>query len=314
PLKLLETVISNQFSNFKGTTTATVKIGGTFQKILMDGVAKVSNGGVMIDYTQTNYLVDDVIYFKSDTIQFKNMAFTDENKNFGHLDGILVHDNFTNMLYDLTVNSQKIKVLNTTMRFNEQFYGEAFANCKLKILGRGLKIRLTGSMTTLPGTAVNISMEYENDIGQYDFLEFVNTGDDELRDMFYYNAPKTDFTISFNIEVTPDAKIQLIYNSQIGDIIKGEGEGILLFEMNKYGDISLAGDYTVTKGDYLFTLQSILNKRFTIAPGGTIVWSGDPYNAIIDLSAIYSLKTSLEDIWNEGDIGANYLYQRIPVE
>ncbi|HPE77462.1 MAG TPA: translocation/assembly module TamB domain-containing protein [Draconibacterium sp.] len=312
PLKLLETVISDQFSNFKGTTTATIKIGGTTQKILMDGVAKVSNGNIMIDYTQTNYTVNDVIYFKSDTIQFKNMAFTDVNKNTGHLDGILVHDNFSNMLYDLTINSQKIKVLNTTMRFNEQFYGDAFANCKLKVLGRGLKIRLTGSMTTLPGTAVNISMEYENDIGQYDFLEFVNTSDVAGEDMYFYNAPKTDFTIGFNIEVTPDAKIQLIYNSQIGDIIKGEGEGILLFEMNKYGDISLSGDYTVTKGDYLFTLQSILNKRFTIAPGGTIVWSGDPYNAVIDLSAIYSLKTSLDNLDNYNN--ANYLYQRIPVE
>ena len=312
PLKLLETVISNQFSNFKGTTTATIKIGGTFQKILMDGVAKVSNGGLMIDYTQTNYLVDDVVYFKSDTIQFKNMSFTDENKNSGHLDGILVHDNFSNMLYDLTINSQKIKVLNTNMRFNEQFYGEAFANCKLKVQGRGLKIRLSGSMTTLPGTEVNVSMEYKNDIEQYDFLEFVNTSEIGVKDMFFYNAPKTDFTISFNIEVTPEAKIQLIYNSQIGDIIKGEGEGILLFEMNKYGDISLAGDYTVTKGDYLFTLQSILNKRFTIAPGGTIVWSGDPYNAIIDLSAIYSLKTSLDNLPNYNN--ANYLYQRIPVE
>jgi hypothetical protein len=198
------------------------------------------------------------------------------------------------------------------MRFNEQFYGEAFANCKLKVSGRGFKVRLTGSMTTLPGTAVNISMEYENDIGQYDFLEFVNTSDVGLEENFFYDAPKTDFTISFNIEVTPDAKIQLIYNSQIGDIIKGEGEGILLFEMNKYGDIALAGDYTVTKGDYLFTLQSILNKRFTIAPGGTIVWSGDPYNAIIDLSAIYSLKTSLDNLDNYNN--ANYLYQRIPVD
>src|SRR5690606_7751479 len=122
------------------------------------------------------------------------------------------------------------------------------------------------------------------------------------------------FTISFNIEVTPEAKIQLIYNSQIGDIIKGEGEGILLFEMNKYGDISLAGDYTVTKGDYLFTLQSILNKRFTIQHGGTIVWSGDPYNAIIDLKAIYSLKTSLDDILRDNLNNSNYLYQRIPVD
>jgi hypothetical protein len=167
-------------------------------------------------------------------------------------------------------------------------------------------------MTTLPGTAINISMEYENAIGQYDFLEFVNTSDVVLDDMFFYNPPKTDFTISFNVEVTPAAKVQLIYNSQIGDVIKSEGEGILLFEMDKYGDISLAGDYTVTKGDYLFTLQSILNKRFTIAPGGKIIWSGDPYNAIIDLSAIYSLKTSLDNLDEYNT--ANYLYQRIPVE
>jgi hypothetical protein len=314
PLKLLETVIGNQFSNFKGTTTANIKIGGTTQKVLMNGAAKVSNGGLMIDYTQTNYFVDDIIYFKSDTIQFKNMPFTDVNKNIAYVDGILVHDNFSNMLYDLTINSQKIKVLNTTMRFNEQFYGDAFANCKLKVIGRGLKVNLGGSLTTLPGTALNISMEYENDIGQYDFIEFVNTGDDAVEEMFYYNPPKTDFTISFNVEVTPDAKIQLIYNSQIGDVIKGEGEGILLFEMDKYGDISLAGDYTVTRGDYLFTLQSILNKRFTIAPGGTIVWSGDPYNAVIDLKAIYSLKTSLEDLLSNNTNNANYLYQRIPVE
>jgi hypothetical protein len=314
PLELLETVISNQFSNFKGTTTATIKIGGTTDKVLMDGIAKVSNGGLTIDYTQTNYLVDDVVYFKSDTIQFKNMAFTDVNKNQGRLSGILVHDNFSNMLYDLTINSQKIKILNTNFRFNEQFYGEAFANCKLRVTGRAQTIRLSGSLTTLPGTAVNISMEYENDIEQYDFLEFVNTSEVAVEDMFFYNPPKTDFTISFNIEVTPDAKVQLIYNSQIGDVIKGEGEGILLFEMDKYGDVSLAGDYTVTKGDYLFTLQSILNKRFTISPGGKIIWSGDPYNAIIDLSAVYSLKTSIDEIWTEGDVNANYMYQRIPVE
>jgi hypothetical protein len=200
--------------------------------------------------------------------------------------------------------------MNTTLKYNEQFYGDVFANCKLKVQGKGLKVGLSGSLTTLPGTNVNISMEYENAIEQYDFLEFINSQEVTDKDMFFYDPPKTDFTISFNIEVTPDAKTQLVYNSQIGDVIKAEGEGILLFEMNKYGDISLAGDYTVVKGDYLFTLQSILNKRFTIAPGGTIVWSGDPYNAIIDLSAIYSLKTSLSDLQPD----ANYLYQRIPVE
>ena len=314
PLKLLETVISNELSNFTGTTSGTIKVGGTTQEILMDGVAKVSNGGLMVDYIQTKYFIDDLVYFKSDTIQFKNVTFTDIHNNKGKLNGTLVHDNFSNIQYDLTIVSPKIRVLNTTMRFNEQFYGDGIANCKLKIFGKGLKVALTGSLTTLPGTAVNISMEYENDIEQYDFLEFVNTMESKEQDMFFYDPPKTDFTISLNVEVTPEAKTQLVYNSQIGDVIKAEGEGILLFEMNKYGDISLSGDYTVVKGDYLFTLQSIVNKRFTIAPGGTFVWSGDPYNAIINLSAIYNLKTSLNDLWADSNNSANYLYQRIPVE
>lgn len=314
PVKLLETVITSEFSDFTGTTSGTIKISGTPKEIFMDGVAKVSNGSLLIDYTQTKYYIDDFVYFKSDTIQFQNLSFSDAQKNRGKLNGILVHDNFSHMLYDLTIVSPKMKVLSTTMKYNEQFYGDVFANCKLKVYGKGLKVALTGSLTTLPGTSVNISMEYENAIEQYDFLEFVNTSETTEQDMFYYDPPKTDFTISFNIEVTPDAKTQLIYNSQIGDVIKGEGEGILLFEMNKYGDISLAGDFTVVKGDYLFTLQSIVNKRFTIAPGGTIVWSGDPYNAVIDISAIYSLKTSLSDLLADSYNSANYLYQRIPVE
>ena len=311
PLSLLETVISEPFSEFGGTTSGLIRISGTTKKILMDGEAKVNNGSLIIDYTKTKYFIDDVVYFKSDTIHFKDLNFSDIHKNSGKLNGILVHDNFSNMLYDLNLVSPKIKVMNTRMRDNELFYGDVFANCKLKVYGRGLKVELSGSLTSLPGTNLNISMENENVIEQYDFLEFVNSNELAAEEMYFYNPPKTDFTISLNIEATPDAKIQLIYNSQIGDVIKAEGEGILLFEMDKYGEISLAGDYTVVKGDYLFTLQSIVNKRFTIAPGGTIVWSGDPYNAIIDLSAIYSLKTSVSDL---NFSSANYLYQRIPVE
>jgi hypothetical protein len=311
PLKLLETVIADDlFNNISGAVSGNVVLSGKASKILMDGAVKVSDGALTIDYTKTKYFVQDSVYFNTDTILFRNVSFADVQKNKGKMNGIIVHDNFSNMLYDFSFTSPKIKVLNTTMSNNDVFYGEVFANCQMRLFGKGPVVRLTGSLTSLPGTAVNISMEYQSVIEKYDFIQFINTQKEEDENANYYNPSKTDFTISLNMEITPDAKIQLVYNSQIGDIIKGEGEGIMLFDMNKYGDISLSGDFTVTKGDYLFTLQSVLNKRFIIAPGGTIVWSGDPYNAIIDLKAIYQLKTSLSDLKAD----ANYLYQRIPVE
>jgi hypothetical protein len=311
PLNLLETVIANDlFNSISGAVSGNVVVSGKASKILMDGAVKVSDGALTIDYTKTKYFVQDSVYFNTDTILFRNVSFTDVQKNRGKMNGILVHDNFANMLYDFSFSSPKIKVLNTTMSNNDVFYGDVFANCQMRLFGKGPVVKLTGSLTSLPGTAVNISMEYQSVIEKYDFIQFIDTQKKEDENANYYNPSKTDFTISLNMEVTPDAKIQLVYNSQIGDIIKGEGEGIMLFDMNKYGDISLSGDFTVTKGDYLFTLQSVLNKRFIIAPGGTIVWSGDPYNAVIDLKAIYQLKTSLSDLKAD----ANYLYQRIPVE
>jgi hypothetical protein len=83
--------------------------------------------------------------------------------------------------------------------------------------------------------------------------------------------------------------------------------------MDKKGNISLSGNFTVEQGEYLFTLQGVINKRFTVDPGGSLTWSGDPYNAVIDLNAVYKLKASLYELMagspeNQGSS------QRIPVE
>ncbi len=314
PIILLETAIKDQLSGFKGTATGKVKFGGNLDKFTMDGAVKVDNGGLKIDYTQTEYSLEDSVYFKTDTILFQRITIRDKFNNTGRLNGILVHDNFKNMLYDFTVSSTKIMALNTSLRSTDVFFGDIFANCQIKIFGRGPSLSITGSGTTLPGTSVNILMEYESDMQQYDFLEFVQSDERAPQDLFLPDAPKGNFNMSLTVEATPQAKVQLIYNSQIGDIIKAQGEGILLFEMNNDGDIFLSGNYSVTSGDYLFTLQNLINKRFTIAPGGSIIWSGNPYNANIDLSAIYKLKASLSDLLAGNSPNTDNLYQRIPVE
>ena len=312
PVKLLETVIQSEFSDFSGTTSGTVKFGGDLSKFTMDGAMKATNGGLKVDYTQVKYFLDDSIYFKTDTILFDNITIRDEKNNIGKFNGTIVHDNFKNMKYNMTATSPGIMVLKTTYADNQIFYGDAYANCKLDIYGQGNSVSLNGYATSLPGTAVNINMEYESELEQYDFLQFINNSDEEEESFSFNNNSNSDFNMELTVEATPDANVQLIYNSQIGDIIKAEGEGILLFNLNKDGDITLSGNYTVTKGDYLFTLQNVINKRFTIAPGGTIVWAGDPYNANIDLSAIYKLKASLNDLNNY--TGGDNLYTRITVD
>lgn len=312
-LVILETVIRKTFSNIHGYASGKIKIHGSPQKILITGDIYGENAGLTIDYTQVSYVFSDSVYFRGDTILFDQIAIRDLSGNRGTFDGTIIHTNFRDMIYDLTVRTPKIVAINTTLNDNEQFFGKVVASGSLYITGRGTQINMTGSGTTLSGTSVNISLENEDELERYDFIKFVSAKEEENQEFTFPVENQVDFSMNLTIRATPEARAQLIYNSQIGDVIKAQGEGILIFGMDNEGNITLSGNYTVDQGDYLFTLQNVINKRFTIEQGGTIEWSGDPYNATIDISAVYKLKASLYDLLVDlyGDI---YQNQRIPVE
>jgi len=88
----------------------------------------------------------------------------------------------------------------------------------------------------------------------------------------------------------------LIFDEKVGDILKGRGNGNLKMSVDNSGEFNMFGVFVIEEGDYLFTLQNILNKRFTIEKGGSIRWNGDPYDAEINLNAIYPLRASLHDL------------------
>ncbi len=296
---VLETFMQKNFSNFHGTATGHAKLSGTPKKLDINGFLMGHNAGLTVNVTQIPYSFSDTVFFKNDTIDFRNITVFDDANNSGKFDGTIVHENFNNMIFDLHLSSEKIRALNTTSYNNEQFYGTALANGNLDITGHVSSTKLTGTATTLPGTVINISMESDSEIEDYDFIEFVSPKEQVTKSDFFIEdeiLPGGEFDLSLTIEATPEAKVQLIYNSKIGDIIKAQGKGILSFDMDSKGNMMLSGNYYPTKGEYLFTLQNVLNKRFTIKDGGSIIWSGDPYNAIIDLTAIYKLKASLYDL------------------
>jgi len=314
-LLVLDVFLQKNFSDIHGYGTGKVNIGGTLGEIELNGGVAVKNAGLTVNVTQIPYSFTDTIYFKNDTIDFDNITIYDDKNNPGWFDGTIVHKNFRDMVFDLHLRSEKIRALNTTLQNSEQFYGTAIVNGRFDITGPISSVKMTGSATTLAGTEINISMEGESEIEKYDFIQFVSATKTEINDFFEESkySGKAEYDLSFTIEATPEAKVQLIYNSQIGDIIKAQGEGILLFEMDQDYNMSLSGNYNPTKGDYLFTLQNVINKRFSIEQGGSIIWSGDPYNAIINLQAVYKLKASLYDLFVNSPEYKNQ-NQRIQVE
>ena len=100
-----------------------------------------------------------------------------------------------------------------------------------------------------------------------------------------------------NVEVNDNLEVQVIFDPSIGDVLTCTGDGNLKFTIDRNDNLGMSGEYRVESGDYLFTLGGIWNKHFVLERGGTIVWNGTPYDATLNLQAIYNLRTSLYELY-----------------
>ncbi|RKD89913.1 translocation/assembly module TamB domain-containing protein [Mangrovibacterium diazotrophicum] len=312
-LSLLGPILAGSFQNIHGDATGEVKITGGLDKIEMNGDVLATNAGLALTYLQVGYYFTDTVKFRNDSIIFPNITINDFEGNTGVFNGSIRHDNFSNMDYNLSVNSRNLQIINTTPALNAQFYGKAYANGIVRITGHGQRVNIDGSATTLGHTALNISLDYQQEAEVYDFIRFVDHKSTTEKPSFVRGSQdKSAVFMNFNVNITPDARFQLIYNSQVGDMIRATGNGTLQVKIDPDFNIEMYGEYTVDRGDYLFTLKNVINKKFDIENGGKIRWNGSPYDATIDLNAVYKLKASLNDLLANSyqNIDVN---QRIPV-
>lgn len=296
-LSILQPLMGKSFGNFKGTASGKVHLYGSPAYLKHDGALHATNAGIMLTELQVNYRLNDSIKFSGNTMIFPDIKIFDEFGNSGIFSGTIKHTSFSNMEYDLLLRSNRIMAFNTTPAINEQFYGKTFASGSVRITGFGTDIEISGAAKTERGTEMNISLAYEAEALEYDFLSFVTKGESNTITEVKKPDAKSNLVMRFDVEITPDAKAQLIYNSKVGDVIKSQGSGNMRVLIDNDNNILLYGIYKVEQGDYLFTLQNVINKKFEIQEGGTIEWNGDPYDAILNINAIYKLKASLNELF-----------------
>ena len=201
-------------------------------------------------------------------------------------------------LYDVSLKFDNFRVLNTKANQNDVFYGQLY------ITGQSRMNNLSG------GGALSVNLKPEAHSVLYipltsalteedgSFLHFINKRqpDGERRPEEERVSLVSNFDLNANIEINNNLEVQIIFDPTIGDILKTVGSGNLRFGLGKDNELNMFGEYKIEKGDYLFTLSNLINKKFVLNPGGSIRWNGSPYDATIDVSAIYNLRTSLSDL------------------
>lgn len=300
-LKIAEPFLRKTFSGLGGFASGQFAILGNPNNPILKGEGKITNGEVLVNYLNTKYAFDGSLTFEENEISTQRMLIKDDEQNTAHLNGGIFHDGFKNAVLDFQGEFENFKLLNTTAADNDAYYGVAYGTGKIELLGALNDIHITAEAQTAKGTRLSIPLSESSDsrIEQKEYIEFVDLKDqlsiqkviDEVHNQEKLKIKGIE--LDFDLEFTPEAYVELIFDVQAGDIIRGRGNGNIELQINTDGDFTMFGDYDIERGGYNFTLYNIINKEFDIKKGGTISWYGDPYGANLNISASYRQLTSL---------------------
>lgn len=304
----------------RGDITATLKLKGDAKKPELTGDLTLRRALVTIDYLGTTYNQDAPITFKleNDKINIKNLVLNDsENaRNNATINGEVTHKQFKDWKYNLSIQAKNFLCLNTNEAQNSLYYGKAYVTGLIKVSGDPSNTLIKASVKTNAGTKFNIPLSNPSEASSSDFITFVDKNPKALM----VTRPTTGTTgiiLDMDLEVTPDAEVKIIFDEKVGDEVMGKGRGDLKLNINTRGSFTMSGTFTIEQGEYLFTLENLVAKKFVVEKGGTIVWTGSPYNAKVDLTAVYTVRTALSPImvpYVTGDVELEQYKRKVPVQ
>ncbi|MEO1255956.1 MAG: translocation/assembly module TamB domain-containing protein, partial [Bacteroidota bacterium] len=201
----------------------------------------------------------------------------------------------------------------TTSLDNSLYYGSSYGTGTIDINGPLTDLQINAKIRTEANTRFFIPVSEGTNVTQEEYISFIDFSDTTSLIVENEDFNIKGLTLDFEIEVTPDAYCELIFDIKTGDIIRGRGRGNLKLRLDTDGDFNMFGPLEIIEGGYNFTVPNVINKEFQVVPGSRITWYGDPYNATLDLDATYSQRASFEELRNPEDQNPVFLANKVPI-
>ncbi|WP_332369284.1 translocation/assembly module TamB domain-containing protein [Spirosoma telluris] len=301
---MLEPFTTGLFSNLGGIAKGVIDVSGKPAAPILKGEVAIQGGRGRFDYLKADFTFDDKIYFGENEIITRQLTLHDPQGNTALLRGGVYHDGFRYFTLGFDVDFKNFKIMNTVAKDNDAFYGQAVVTGKAELYGPTNNLTIRANVASNKGTRIYIPLDGATTVAADDQIRFVNlsTGKPTAQTATH-NSSEGEIDLSriqmdFNFDITPDAYCEIQLDRQTGDIIKAYGQGRVAMKVDTKGDFTMTGNYEIQKGDYTFTFQNIINKRFEIRPNSRITWTGDPYGALLDVTAAYTQYTSLAPLLN----------------
>lgn len=300
-------------SDVGGSASGHAKLYGTFSDIDLIGRIKAEDTRLRLGFTNVEYFTNDSVVFDPGHIRTSNVVVRDRYGNTAMLNGELSHRYFHDPRFEFRISeAASLLVYDINEQLNPDWYGTIFASGSGLVRGWPGVVMISVDMATDRNSAFTFVLSDTEAAGEYNFLTFSDVRKerqqseaDTIPDFLkaYRNKgslPESNPTVvdmDLRMSVTPAALLTIVMDPVAGDKITARGSGSFNLPYNSQTDIlNMYGKYTVDEGTYNFTLQDLILRDFTIKPGSSISFDGDPLNATLDMAAAYRVNTNLSDL------------------
>ena len=304
-LQLAEAFSLGQLERSAGYVQGRLTVNGSPSAPEVRGVLTTSTDAAFaVTQLGALYRVDNQkLVFDSKGIQFDNFTVRDSANNKAVANGHLLTQDFINYAFNLTATTDNFVAVNSTRKNNELFYGLLIVDSNTRLTGPLELLKINTRATVVDGSRLTIETPAD-DLGKTSTEGIVQWIDKSVQlDTMLTRQVAVDTTvtavgydISAVVTVTDQTAFKLIVDPLSGDNLQVRTNGTLNAGIDPTGNITLSGRLEVASGVYQLSLYDLASREFTLRPGSSLTWTGDPYNADLDLTAIYKVQAAPADL------------------
>ncbi len=300
-MRALEGFSLGEIKNADGSFSGKFNVTGSPTEPKYGGSLKFSDAAFTVSKLNAPFnLNNETLKIDNQGLYMDNFTIRDENNNQLVMTGEVGTESFINPTFNLKVNAENFQILNATKEDNDFIYGKASFDANATLMGDleipklDAKITVTDNtdvIYVLPSSAVAIE---ERD----GVVIFVNREDPDaiLTRTKQESSTLSGFDVKALLKIGKQAKVTIIIDQETGDDFEVFGDGDFDFTMNPNGRMTLSGVYDIAGGHYEMNLYNLVNRRFELAEGSRVSWSGDPFDAKLDVRAIYEVEASASSL------------------
>lgn len=309
-LKQVESLSMGQIRQGKGDVSGDFTIKGEPTKPEILGGLRFNDAGFNVAFVNSYFSVgNQEIKLDAEGIKFNRFTLTDSLGKKATVNGSVLTKDLSKIAFNLDVNTDNFRVMNSTAQDNDMIYGTVYLSSDIRVRGDINQPDVNMKVSVNKGTKFFFALPTSDPsvIDQNGIVEFIDAdappynGEKPLKADSVSKAPIKGMNLVADIEIAPEAELNVVVDPANGDMLTVKGDANLDATIDPSGKISMTGRYEVVDGSYSLSVGPLGKKPFRLVAGSTLIWTGEPTEANVNITALYEVNAAPIDLLNQPD-------------